>query len=106
MNTAQKGSVRYIVFKEKGAWYAVALEFNIVEEAENPEAALFYLLEAIRGYVKSARKAKGRMGFALNQKSEKEYENLWNAIKTNKQERLIKSPYQVYVHGTQELARV
>lgn len=105
-NSVQKGSVRYIVFKESGIWYAVALEFNIVEEADTPQAALFYLLEAIRGYVNSARKVKGRMTFALNQKPDAEYEKIWKAAETQKQDRPIKSLYQIYTHGAQQLANV
>ncbi len=35
-NTLNKGSIRYIVFKEDDTWYGVALEFNIVESGDNP----------------------------------------------------------------------
>ena len=104
-NSVQSGSVRYIVFKEGDTWYAVALEFNIVEEADNPDAALLYLFEAIRGYINSARKSKSRMNFALNQKPDSEYENLWKEIKSAK-ERRIKSSYAIYAFGTREFAHV
>jgi hypothetical protein len=105
-NSIQKGKVRYIVFKEGSTWYAAALEFNIVEEAETPQAALFYLLEAIRGYVKSAKKIKGRMHLALNQKPDAEYEKMWKAAEAQKRDHPIKSPYQIYAHGAQQLANV
>jgi len=104
-NSVQRESVRYIVFKEGVTWYAVALEFNIVEEADNPDAALLYLFEAMRGYINSARKSKSRMNFALNQKTDSEYENLWKEIKSTKYGR-IKSPYAVYASGTREFAHV
>ena len=59
-NTLQKGSVRTIIFKEKGQWFGVALDFNIVEAGDDPREVMIMLDEAIRGYVDSARKAKLR----------------------------------------------
>lgn len=105
-NSVQRGSVRYIVFKESDTWYAAALEFNLVEEADTPDAALFYLFEAIRGYVNSARKAKGRMDFVLNQKPDQEYKNLWKKAESAKKGQLIKSPYTIYTSGIRQLAHV
>lgn len=102
-NTAQKGSVRFIVFKEKDTWYAAALEFNIVESAENPQLALFRILEAIKGYVESFKKIKGARPYTLNQKASDEYENLWNKLRYKKP---IKSPYTIYSFGEQNLALV
>lgn len=102
-NTAQKGSVRYIVFKEKDTWYAVGLEFNIVESAENPQLALFRMFEAIRGYVDSFKKIKGARPYALNQKTDDEYEDLWNNLRAKKP---IKSPFAVHSFGEQNLALV
>ena len=75
-NTLQKGSVRYIVFREDDAWYAVGLEFNIVEAGSTPQEAMLLLFEALEGYVESARKMKARPSI-LNQKSDSEYEHLW-----------------------------
>lgn len=82
-NTLQKGSVRYIIFKEADTWYGVALEFNIVEEGDNPVKVMASLFEAIRGYVETARKLKMRP-MPLNQKSDKEYEQLWNKLEEAK----------------------
>lgn len=103
-NTLQKGSVRYIVFKEDSMWYAVGLEFNIVEEGNDPQVVLLNLFEAIRGYVKSCGKAKIRPHI-LNQQPDKEYENLWHKI-TSKKENPIKSPYSIYTFGEKRLASV
>lgn len=75
-NTLQKGSVRYIVFREDDAWYAAGLEFNIVESGDTPEEAMILLFEALRGYVEAARKIKARPHL-LNQKTDPEYERLW-----------------------------
>ncbi|HEY4514866.1 MAG TPA: hypothetical protein VJJ22_01780 [Candidatus Paceibacterota bacterium] len=97
-NTLQKGSVRYLVFKEDDIWYGVALEFNIVEEGEDPQLVLFNLLQAIQGYVKSLRKIKARQD-PLNQIPEREYEVLWN--EANRSELSVKSPFSVYTFGTQ-----
>ena len=80
-NTQQKGSIRYIVFKDEGVWYAVALEFNIIESGDEPREALLSLFEAINGYIKTARKVKARTCI-LNQKVDKEYETLWRDLNT------------------------
>ena len=82
-NTLQKGSVRYIIFKEADTWYGVALEFNIVEEGDNPLKVMASLFEAIQGYVETARKLKMRP-IPLNQKSDKEYEQLWDKLEEAK----------------------
>lgn len=91
-NTKNKGRVRILVFKERAVWYGVALEFNIVESGDDPKKVLLSLEQAIRGYVKAAKKAK--LGSSvLNQKTEKEYEDIWNQVQTNN---LIRSPYQIH----------
>lgn len=105
-NSIQKGSVRYIVFRDGDMWYAAALEFNIVEEADTPDAAMIYLFEAIRGYINSAKKAKSRMNFALNQKPEKEYEDLWKKAESAKKGQPIKSPFAIYASGIRQLSHV
>jgi hypothetical protein len=96
-NSIQKGSVRYIVFKEGEVFYAVGLEFNIIVEGLTKESALFLLFDAMKGYVESAKKASLRPN-VLNQVSEKEYEDLWDKLNSNES---IPSPYQVYTFGTQ-----
>jgi|SRR3989338_3302821 len=101
-NTLQKGSVRYIVFKDQDAWYAVALEFNIVEVGDDPNEVLILLFEAIAGYVKSARKV-GARPFILNQTPDKEYQELWNALRTGKKQKVSKD-LEVYTFGQRPLA--
>ena len=96
MNTPQKGHVRYIVFKENDTWYASALEFNIVESADDPKIALINLFDAIEGYVESCRKIKGVRVSPLNQKTDPEYEKLWSIITSPKK---IKSPFQINTFG-------
>jgi len=88
-NSLKKGSVRYIVFKEANKWYAIGLEFNIVEEGDDPSEALFFLFEAIRGYVNSAIKIKARPQI-LNQRADKEYENLWDVLQEKKRSSVAK----------------
>lgn len=94
-NTLKKGSVRCIIFKESGIWYGVALEFNIIEEGQDPIAVVASLDQAMQGYIETARKYKMRP-FALNQKPDKEYEDLWNALKNNKK---IPTRKKVYSFG-------
>lgn len=100
-NTLQKGSVRYIVFREEKTWYAVALEFNIVETGDDPREVLFSLLEAIQGYTKSAKKIKARP-YILNQTSDPEYEKLWKKLQQN-EELPVKGIPPVYTFGQREL---
>ncbi|OHA62678.1 MAG: hypothetical protein A3E07_01125 [Candidatus Wildermuthbacteria bacterium RIFCSPHIGHO2_12_FULL_45_9] len=92
-NTLQKGAVRYIVFRERETWYAVGLEFNIVEEGDTPREALLLLFEAIQGYVEAARKMKARPAI-LNQKIDEEYEKIWRAAQEKK-----RTKYPVYTSG-------
>lgn len=96
-NTLNKGSVRYIIFREKSTWYGVALEFNIVEEGDNPLEVMASLFEAIQGYVETARKIKLRP-HPLNQKPDPEYEELWNRLEKKKPERITK-PEEIYTFG-------
>ena len=49
MNTSKAGKFRHIVFKDGATWYAVALEFNIVESSSDPKLAFFNLLQAVSG---------------------------------------------------------
>jgi predicted RNase H-like HicB family nuclease len=83
-NSLEKGSVRYIVFREQGTWYAVGLEFNIVESGTTPQEALLLLFEALEGYVETARKVKIRP-HVLNQNPDMEYEQLWSHLHNQKQ---------------------
>lgn len=97
MNTPQKGSVRCIIFRDGDTWYGVALEFNIVESADDPVIAMVNLQEAIQGYVESLKKVKGLHDCSsLNQKSDEEYEALWQGLTADKP---IPSPYEVYHYG-------
>lgn len=97
MNTPSKGQFRHIVFKDGDTWYAVALEFNIVESSDDPKLAFFNLLQAVDGYIKSAIKIKGCSKYDfLNQKADDEYETLWKNLTSLKP---IKSPYQINQYG-------
>lgn len=100
MNTPQKGAVRCIVFKEDDTWYAVGLEFNIVESGDDADVVRFNLDEALAGYVESQLKIKGSRVSPLNQWADDEYEQLWSLLIAGKP---IPSPYQVKYFG---IARV
>lgn len=89
-NTLQKGSVRYVVFKEQDTFFGVALEFNVVVEASSQIEAIVLLNEAIRGYLESARKSKLRPR-VLNQVVDTEYEQMWRI--SQGATRSMKSPY-------------
>jgi hypothetical protein len=98
-NTLENGSVRHIIFKQDGVWYGVALEFNIVEEGDNPVEVMASLFEAIQGYVQTAQKCK-MSAAPLNQTPDKEYQKLWEKLSKsqvagNKNEKSL----QVYNFG-------
>lgn len=101
-NTLQKGSVRVMIYKEKDLWVGVALDFNIVETGDDPREVMIMLDEAIRGYVASAQKAKLRPN-VLNQIADKEYQDLWDKVHTNKK---IPSMIQMHSYGERTLAFV
>ncbi|MBI3305330.1 hypothetical protein HYZ80_03350 [Candidatus Parcubacteria bacterium] len=92
-NTLKRGEVRYIVFKDGDSWYAVGLEFNIVEAGGTPEEALLLLFEAIAGYVEAARKTKARP-IILNQTPDPEYERMWEHLND------LKPVFPIHTAGT------
>lgn len=96
MNTTQKGSFRYIVFREKDTWYAVALEFNIVESSDDKRLALMSLFQAVSGYINSLKKIKGARFAPLNQTPDPEYTELWKKVTSSKP---TKSPYEIGTYG-------
>lgn len=94
-NTLQKGEIRFIIFKEEDTWYGVALEFNIVEQGENPQDVLLRTLQAAEGYLESAKKIKARPHI-LNQDVDPEWESLWRKLEEKKG-----VPYDIYSYGRQ-----
>jgi len=96
-NKLQKGKVRYIIFKESGTWYGVALEFNIVEGGDNPLEVMASLFQAIQGYIETARKMKMRP-IPLNQVPEKEYQEMWDKLEEVKESK-TDIPKNVYTFG-------
>lgn len=101
-NTLKNGKVRFIVFKKRGSWYGVALEFNIVEVNKDPNVVLINLLEAISGYVESAIKNKIHLSL-LDKKTDKEYEKIWEQI--NKKTQEVSLP-NIYMFGKKMLTSV
>lgn len=87
-NTLQKGALRCLVFQEDDAWYAVGLEFNIVESGDTPQEALLMLFEAAQGYLESAQKIKARPAI-LNQRTDAEYEERWQDARESKADRNV-----------------
>ncbi|MEX2053274.1 MAG: hypothetical protein WD898_03555 [Candidatus Paceibacterota bacterium] len=95
-NTLQKGSFRYIIFREGDTWYGVCLEFNIVESGDTPQEALILLFEATQGYLESAKKIKARPNI-LNQEPDPEYETMWHDLQEAKRQK--KNLDYVYTYG-------
>jgi len=109
-NTVKKGQYRWIVFKKGQEWYAVALEFNIVQIEDDPNLAYLEMHEAVKGYIEAAQKIKGFRDQAinpmLNQKSDKEYERLWNKAESSTKKSKNELPKNVFNFGTRNLAVV
>lgn len=101
-NTLNRGAIRYIVFRSGGSWYAVGLEFNIVESGDTPREAMLLLFEALQGYLESARRIKARPSI-LNQKSASEYEKMWSTLQNAKQKKDY--PASVYTFGSLNLSK-
>lgn len=99
-NTLQKGTIRFIIFLERDTWYGVGLEFNIVEVGDTPREAMLLLFEAIEGYLESARKIKARP-YILNQKPDREYEEMWNTLEERKKIRAK----EVFTFGNLNIAK-
>lgn len=95
-NTLKSGKVRYIIFKEDDIWYGVALEFNIIEEGDNPQQVMASLFDAIQGYVETAQKLKMRL-MPLNQKPDEEYQKLWDKLEKDKEKSVM--PENIYNFG-------
>jgi hypothetical protein len=106
MNTPQEGNTRYIIFKDKGenAWFGAALDFNIVEERDDPMSIMAPLFDAVQGYVEAAQKEK-ISGAVLNQTPDQEYKNMWNALIEKNRAHLPKNR-SIYNFGYQELQEV
>lgn len=100
MNTVKRGQFRHIVFREGDTWYAVALEFNIVEASDDPKLAFMALLQAVNGYINSLKKIKGTRFGPLNQKPDPEYEKLWAILNSRKP---VKSPFEVNMFGVSKV---
>ncbi|MFH1171210.1 MAG: hypothetical protein V1778_01550 [bacterium] len=82
-NTVQRGQVRFIVFEDEGTWYGVALELNIVVDAESHQQALVELTHAVRDYVHTVHMSKLRDS-VLNQEVSNEYAQLWKDLENGK----------------------
>lgn len=91
-NTLQRGSVRFIIFRDGDTWYGTCLEFNIVEEGSTPREAYILLSEAVIGYLESARKIKTRPHI-LNQRTDPEYEMLWNSLQEKGRKKVEKKVF-------------
>lgn len=94
-NTLQKGQIRFIIFRENDRWYGAALEFNIIEEGDNPQDVLLRTFQAVEGYLESAQKIKARPHI-LNQKVDPELKSLWSRLEEKKG-----VPYDIYSYGRQ-----
>jgi hypothetical protein len=78
-NTYSRTAVRCIVFREKGTWYGVALEFNLVVDGDSPQVVFNELDQAARDYFCAAKKKKLDVA-VLNQIPDAEYERMWRSL--------------------------
>lgn len=97
-NTLKQGSIRTMIFKENDVWYGVALELNLVVDASEKQYAFSKLDRAIKSYIKAATKVGDES--VLNQKTDSEYEKLWQLASDNKP---IPSPIKLGYFGRQTM---
>ena len=102
MLTKIQNAIRYIVFKEDEVWYAVALEFSVVVDAETPEEALLCLFEAITLVLEEKEEAEREGKKLFIPAPNPEYENLW--IQFTDQSGPSQSPYKIYTAGLRRFA--
>jgi hypothetical protein len=103
VNTPTQAAVRFLVFKEEGSWYAVALELGIVVDDDSPDAAFSSLLDAIRGVISLESDPKYQGSTFYRPEIDPEYERMWQ----EHQERganPIQSPYQISMSGIRQVA--
>ena len=81
-NTYAQTSVRCIVFHEKGMWYGVALEFNVVVDGDSPAVAMDLLNQAVGDYYAVAKKKKLDVR-VLNQTADPEYAAMWSLVESS-----------------------
>ena len=78
-----KKARRYIVFKEDDTVRLVGLEFNIVEQADDPQIALFNLFEAMKEAMQAFKNAWWSSPARAQSKAAPEYEDLWQKLNSN-----------------------
>lgn len=86
-NTTEKGQVRCIIFREGDTWYGVALEFNLVIDADSKLEAFSRLDEGIKNYVDTVRTHHLRNNL-LNQNTSSEYSKMWKDLNAGKAPKL------------------
>ena len=91
-NSSKKRKVRSLIFwdNDDSTWYAVALEFNLVESGDTPGEAMGMLTRAMQGYLAAVRKEKFPAKF-LNKKASTEYEKLWKQSQAAKPSKKIEN---------------
>lgn len=99
-NTLNKGKFRYIIFKEVNDWYGVALEFNLVVQGDDKLEVMSELFNVVHGYLHTTRKFKLRDN-VLNQKSDIEYELLWDKLNGTDERVRVKLPEKLTIKPSQ-----
>lgn len=80
LNTKEKGIIRFVIFPHKKQFVGVCLDFNIIEEGENPRELMESLEEAAIGHVEVVIKEK-LSDELLNRHAPKRYWDKYNEIK-------------------------
>lgn len=76
MNTKRSGLARIIIFKSRGFFKAVCLDFDIIEEADNRVEVEKNIREAVLGYIENI--CKNNLDEKLlNRRADKRYWNMY-----------------------------
>jgi len=97
LNTKNKGTIEFLVYKEGKTFVGVCLTFDIVEEGSDSERLMESIQEAAQGHLEVVRK-NNMSDDLLNRHAPKEYWNIYyKAIEDIKNKKSIKSPYSFFI---------
>jgi len=80
-NTKEKGIIRFVIFPQKKLFVGVCLDFNIIEEGEDPKKVIESLEEAAIGHIEVVIK-ENLSDELLNRHAPKKYWDKYNELKS------------------------
>lgn len=79
-NTKEKGLIHFVIFPQKRQFIGVCLDFNIIEEGENPQKLIESLEETASGHIEVVI-GENLSDELLNRRAPKKYWDKYKEIK-------------------------